>query len=106
MLLIGDTEWPYSSTILYSIFSFIVTQVLTDIALVANKRVEYDSSYCNNEGLIQAHIDVLQFPPKLSVNSLVSLLSLNGTCYNDFSEANTDIQLLNDAIDLLIFFAS
>lgn len=58
------------------------------------------------EGLIHAQIVVLQFPPRLSVNSLVSLLSLKGTWDNDFSEANAEIQLLNAAIDLLIVLAS
>jgi hypothetical protein len=49
----------------------------------------------------------LQFPPKLSVRSLVNLLSLKGTCYSDFSpEAKANIQLLKAAIDLFIFLAS
>jgi len=49
---------------------------------------------------------VLQLPPRLSVSNLVNLLSLNGTCYSDFSDAKADMQLLNAAIDLLIVFAS
>jgi hypothetical protein len=55
---------------------------------------------------MQAHIVVLLLPPRLSVNNLVSLLSLNGTWFNDFSLANAEIQLLRAAIDLLIFLAS
>lgn len=55
---------------------------------------------------MQAQIDVLQLPPKLSVNNLVSLLSLKGTWDNDFSDAKAEIQLLRAAIDLLIFLAS
>jgi hypothetical protein len=55
---------------------------------------------------MHAHIDVLQFPPKLSVSSLVNLLSLNGTWDNDFSDASADMQLLNAAIDLFMFLAS
>ena len=58
------------------------------------------------EGEMQAQIEVLQLPPKLSVNNLVNLLSLNGTCYNEFSFAKANIQLLSAAIDLFIFFAS
>lgn len=40
------------------------------------------------------------------MSNLVNLLSLKGTWDNDFSEAKADIQLLNAAIDLLIFLAS
>jgi len=42
---LGVTDLPCSSRILNSTFSFIVTNVLTDIALVAKSNVEYDSSY-------------------------------------------------------------
>lgn len=55
---------------------------------------------------MQAHIVVLLFPPRLSVNSLVSLLSLKGTCISGLSYAKADMQLLKAAIDLLIFLAS
>lgn len=55
---------------------------------------------------MQAQIVVLQLPPRLSVSNLVSLLSLNGTCYRFLSLAKADMQLLRAAIDLLIFLAS
>ena len=58
------------------------------------------------DGLIHAHMVVLQLPPKLSVKSLVNLLSLKGTCYSDLSLARADMQLLKAAMDLLMFFAS
>ena len=55
---------------------------------------------------MQAHIVVLQFPPRLSVKSLVSLLSLKGTKLRVLFEARAETQLLKAAIDLLIVFAS
>ena len=58
------------------------------------------------EGLIHAQIVVLQFPPRLSLKSLVSLESRKGTKFSDFAEARADTQLDKAAIDLLIVFAS
>ena len=58
------------------------------------------------EGLIQAQIVVLQLPPRLSVSSLVNLLSLNGTKFIGCLEESAEIQLLKAAIDLLIVLAS
>lgn len=55
---------------------------------------------------MQAQIEVLQFPPRLSVSSLVNLLSLKGTWDKDFSEARAKMQLLKAAIDLFMFLAS
>ena len=55
---------------------------------------------------MHAQIVVLQLPPRLSVNSRVSLLSLNGTKLIDYLEDSAEMQLLNAAIDLLIFLAS
>lgn len=55
---------------------------------------------------MHAHIVVLELPPKLSVRSLVNFESLNGTWFKFFSYDNAEIQLLNAAIDLLIFLAS
>ena len=55
---------------------------------------------------MHAQIVVLQFPPRLSVSNLVSLLSLNGTCCIFLSLAKAEMQLLSAAIDLLIFLAS
>lgn len=40
----GEIDLPLSSRYLISIFSFIFTKVRTDIALVANNKVEYVSS--------------------------------------------------------------
>ena len=37
---LGEIDLPWSSIYLYSIFSFILTKVLTDMALVANRSVE------------------------------------------------------------------
>lgn len=55
---------------------------------------------------MQAHIVVLQLPPRLSVSILVSLLSLKGTKVIGYLEERAKMQLLNAAIDLLIVFAS
>lgn len=55
---------------------------------------------------MQAQIVVFEFPPRLSVKSRVSLLSLKGTCMIDFSLAKALMQLLKAAILLLIFLAS
>ena len=55
---------------------------------------------------MQAQMVVLQFPPRLSVSSLVSLESLKGTCERFFSLAKAEIQLLRAAMDLLMFLAS
>ena len=55
---------------------------------------------------MHAQIVVLQLTPRLSVRSLVSLKSLNGTKSNGLLLARADMQLLKEAIDLLIFFAS
>jgi hypothetical protein len=57
-------------------------------------------------GLTQAHMVVLQLPPKLSVRRRVNLESLKGTKLRGLLLARAETQLLSDAIDLLIFFAS
>ena len=58
------------------------------------------------EGLTQAQIVVLQFPPKLSLSSLVNFESLKGTKFNALFDARADTQLERAAIDLLIVLAS
>ena len=102
----GLTDLPFSSTYLKSIFSFLLARVLTFIALAANNSVLYVSSKCRRLGLMQAQIVVIQFPPNDSVNSLVSLLSLNGMKLSGLFCASALTQLDKDAIDLLMFLAS
>ena len=58
------------------------------------------------EGLTQAQIVVLQFPPKLSLSSLVNFESLKGTKFNALFDARADTQFERAAIDLLIVLAS
>ena len=55
---------------------------------------------------MQAHIVVLQLPPRDSVSSLVSFESRNGTKLRGLFEASADTQFERAAIDLLMFFAS
>ncbi len=67
---------------------------------------------------MQATIDVLEFPHKLSLRILVNLLSRKGICWGGkfvnififfpflLSNANAAMQLPNEDIDLLIFLAS
>ncbi len=55
---------------------------------------------------MQAHMVVLQLPPRLSVKSLVSFESRKGTKLRGLLLAKAEIQLLSAAIDLLMFLAS
>ena len=55
---------------------------------------------------MQAHMVVLQLPPRDSVSSLVSFESRNGTKFRGLFEASADTQFERAAIDLLMFFAS
>ncbi len=55
---------------------------------------------------MQAQMVVLQFPPRLSVKSLVSFESLKGTKLRGLLLARAEMQLLSAAMDLFMFFAS
>ena len=55
---------------------------------------------------MQAQIVVLQFPPRDSERSLVSLLSRNGTKLNGLELESAETQFERHAIDLFIVFAS
>jgi hypothetical protein len=55
---------------------------------------------------MQAQMVVLQFPPRLSVKSLVSFESLKGTKLRGLLLAKAEMQLLSAAMDLLMFLAS
>ena len=55
---------------------------------------------------MQAQMVVLQFPPRLSVKSLVSFESRKGTKFRGLLLAKAEMQLLSAAIDLLMFLAS
>lgn len=58
--------------------SLILTEDLISFALLAYLSVLWVSSYDLDEGLTLAIITVLQLPPKESLRSRVSLLSLYG----------------------------
>ena len=64
------------SKVFLSISSLIIALFLIFLALLANFNVLKDSPYESTEGDIAAIIVVLQLPPKLSSNNLVSLESL------------------------------
>lgn len=59
--------------------TLILTEDLISLALLAYFSVLWMSSYDLDEGLTLAIITVLQLPPKESLSSRVSLLSLYGT---------------------------
>jgi hypothetical protein len=103
---IGLTDLPCSSTYLKSILSFLEARVLTDIALAAKSKVEYDSSKWIKLGDTQAQIVVLQLPPSDSVSNRVNFESRKGTKLSGLLEARAETQLDRAAIDLLIFLAS
>mmetsp|Transcript_14603 Transcript_14603/g.26979 ORF Transcript_14603/g.26979 Transcript_14603/m.26979 type:complete len:258 (-) Transcript_14603:819-1592(-) len=69
-----------ASKILSSTTSLVLTWSITLLALSANFKVLVVSSTALLQGLTQQITVVFVFPPKLSCNSLVSLLSLYGTC--------------------------
>lgn len=65
--------------IIYNMIILILTEDLISLALLAYFSVLWMSSYDLDEGLTLAIITVLQLPPKESLSSRVSLLSLYGT---------------------------
>ena len=62
---------------------------------MANFNVDYDSPKASDDGETIAIIVVLQFPPRLSSNILVSLESLYGICGRDFKSVNAAMTLPN-----------
>ena len=55
---------------------------------------------------MHAQMVVLQLPPRLSLRSLVSLESRNGTKLRAFADASAETQLDSAAMDLLMVLAS
>ena len=91
-----------------SLSSFNNALFLINETLCANLHVDNDSSVCEDSGLIVAIIIVLQFPPKLSLNTDVIIELRYGICPLPFVafSYNATITISKKNKEVLIYCAS